>query len=164
MADKLAKEYKAKIVIFGSSLVRVKELEKANSLEEISAVKLAESICSLMEEEAINLAGQLSLKEIGIFLKLTGSLYIGNDTGPAHLSAIIGSPTITIFGPTDDKLWKPFGKESFVARKDLECSPCRNPNCENNRYLNELGVEEVFKVVEKAIQKSSLSSFSPNYR
>lgn len=155
LADKLVKEYRAKIVIFGSGLVRVKELEGAKSLEEVSEIKLAQSICSLMEEKAINLAGQLSLKEIGLFLKLTRSLYIGNDTGPAHLSAIVGSPTVTIFGPTDYRLWKPFGKKSFVARKDLECSPCRNPECESIQCLRELSVEEVFKVVEEAIRAGS---------
>lgn len=37
------------------------------------------------------------------------SLYIGNDAGPTHLAAWLGVPTLALFGPTDPRLWRPFG-------------------------------------------------------
>lgn len=36
-------------------------------------------------------------------------LFVGNDSGVAHLAAASGAPTLTIFGPTDPALWAPVG-------------------------------------------------------
>lgn len=35
---------------------------------------------------------------------------LGNDSGPSHLSAAIGLPTVALFGPTDPRIWAPRGK------------------------------------------------------
>ncbi len=35
--------------------------------------------------------------------------YLGNDSGITHLAAMLGVPTIAIFGPTDPKIWRPVG-------------------------------------------------------
>ena len=34
-------------------------------------------------------------------------LFIGNDAGPGHVAAAVGTPTISIFGPTDPRIWAP---------------------------------------------------------
>lgn len=39
----------------------------------------------------------------------TASVFIGNDSGPAHLAAQLGIPTIAMFGPTDPRIWGPVG-------------------------------------------------------
>jgi ADP-heptose:LPS heptosyltransferase len=46
------------------------------------------------------------------------SAVIGNDSGPAHLAAIIGVPTITLFGPTDPAIWRPLGPKVRMIRED----------------------------------------------
>jgi heptosyltransferase III len=43
-------------------------------------------------------------------------LYIGNDTGPGHVAAAVGCPTISIFGSTDAKLWRPLGPGARVIQ------------------------------------------------
>ena len=35
--------------------------------------------------------------------------YLGNDLGITHLAAMLGVPTVAIFGPTDPKIWHPVG-------------------------------------------------------
>lgn len=40
---------------------------------------------------------------------LKGSAFVGNDSGPGHLAAMLGIPTISIFGPKDPTRWKPIG-------------------------------------------------------
>jgi ADP-heptose:LPS heptosyltransferase len=37
------------------------------------------------------------------------SCYIGNDSGPTHLAAQLGVPTIALFGPSDRRVWRPVG-------------------------------------------------------
>lgn len=44
------------------------------------------------------------------------ALFIGNDSGPGHIAAAVGTPTLTLFGPTDPRLWAPPGKCSQVLR------------------------------------------------
>lgn len=49
-----------------------------------------------------------SLDELHI--ALTGACaYVGNDSGPTHLAAQLGLPTVALFGPTDPTLWAPVG-------------------------------------------------------
>ncbi|MEX0776561.1 MAG: glycosyltransferase family 9 protein [Phycisphaeraceae bacterium] len=42
------------------------------------------------------------------------ALYIGNDSGPTHLAAWLGVPTIALFGPSDPRLWAPLGRRVTV--------------------------------------------------
>ena len=62
-------------------------------------------------------------------------LYIGNDSGPGHLAAAVGTPTISLFGPTDASIWRPLGPRSTVIE-----APGAN--------LDSLPVEEVLGAVE----------------
>jgi heptosyltransferase-3 len=43
------------------------------------------------------------------------SSFVGNDSGPGHLSAILGIPTISIFGPRDSERWRPLGPKVQVV-------------------------------------------------
>ena len=43
---------------------------------------------------------------------------IANDSGPAHLGAIVGVPTLTLFGPSDPALWKPLGPKVVTLREE----------------------------------------------
>ena len=62
-------------------------------------------------------------------------LYIGNDSGPGHLAAAVGTPTISLFGPTDPSLWRPLGPRSTVIRAP-------------GSSMESLAVEEVLRSVE----------------
>lgn len=55
-------------------------------------------------------------------------LFVGNDSGPGHLAAAVGTPTLSLFGPTDPRLWAPAGDRGRVLRAPggnlsrLDCS------------------------------------------
>jgi heptosyltransferase-3 len=44
-------------------------------------------------------------------------LYLGNDSGPTHLAAILGVPSIALFGPTDPAVWSPLGPAVTVLHE-----------------------------------------------
>ena len=59
------------------------------------------------------LAGMLSKVE----------LFLGHDSGVTHLSALVGTPTVALFGPTDAGRWAPRGSAVTVLRgKPCECT------------------------------------------
>lgn len=43
-------------------------------------------------------------------------LFVGNDSGPGHMAASVGTPTVSLFGPTDPDLWRPIGHRCRVLR------------------------------------------------
>jgi ADP-heptose:LPS heptosyltransferase len=45
------------------------------------------------------------------------AVYIGNDSGPTHLSARLGVPTVAVFGPTDPAIWAPRGDQVAVVSR-----------------------------------------------
>lgn len=54
--------------------------------------------------------------------------FVGNDSGPAHLAAAVGTPTLALFGPTDPARFAPVGPTVRVLRsqplENLRISPC----------------------------------------
>ena len=65
-------------------------------------------------------------------------LYVGNDSGPGHLAAAVGTPTISLFGPTDPRLWRPLG-----ARGRVIAAP--------DGSMDSLALEEVLAAVEEEL-------------
>jgi heptosyltransferase-3 len=49
------------------------------------------------------------------------SLFIGNDSGPAHVAAAFGVPVVVLFGPSDPVAWAPWRTQSRVvtSREDI---------------------------------------------
>ena len=45
----------------------------------------------------------------------TARIFIGNDSGPAHLAAAVGTPVVALFGPTDPAVWAPRGPRVAIA-------------------------------------------------
>ncbi len=48
------------------------------------------------------------------------SAYLGNDSGTSHLAAALGIKTITIFGPTNPDIYRPFGTDVTVIKADID--------------------------------------------
>jgi ADP-heptose:LPS heptosyltransferase len=73
----------------------------------------------------------LSLDELKAALSCA-SVFLGNDSGPAHLADALGLAVIAIFGPGDPHKMHPFGKQNLIVMRDIcpyhPCSDyCRFP-------------------------------------
>ena len=60
---------------------------------------------------------QSSLSEIKRLLA-SAALFVGNDSGPAHMAAAFGVPSIVIFGPSDPAIWGPWRTPGEVVAAD----------------------------------------------
>jgi len=49
-------------------------------------------------------------------------LYVGSDSGVSHLAALVGIPSIVVFGPTDPEIWGPRGPHVHIMRQSWEAS------------------------------------------
>jgi ADP-heptose:LPS heptosyltransferase/GT2 family glycosyltransferase len=86
------------------------------------ADRLLENV--LRTDAIASMAGQTSLADLPRLLK-NCALYIGNDSGPKHIAAAVGIPTIGIHsGVVDPVEWGPIGPNAVALRRNMTCSPC----------------------------------------
>jgi heptosyltransferase-3 len=56
-------------------------------------------------------------------------LYIGSDSGPMHLAAAVGTPTVAVWGSSDSRRWRPWNVNHRVVQNPFECNPCPGYRC-----------------------------------
>jgi heptosyltransferase-2/heptosyltransferase-3 len=92
-------------------------------------------------------------------------VYVSNDAGPMHIAAAVGTPTIGIFGPGEEKIWFPYAPEDghTLLRKEVPCHPCRLDFCNREgegfmECMMLLGVGEVCSAIERILRESGISA------
>ena len=65
----------------------------------------------------------LSLARLAALLARCNA-YVGNDSGPTHLAAGLGVPTVAVFRVTDPREWTPWGAKVTVVTPDGLPDPC----------------------------------------
>lgn len=50
-------------------------------------------------------------------------VFLSNDCGPAHVAALLGRPTVTLFGPTSPDVWRPLSRAGQALRGDVALGP-----------------------------------------
>jgi heptosyltransferase II len=95
---------------------------------------------------AQNLAGKSSMPALLGLLALS-DLVVSNDTGPAHISAALGRPTLTLFGPTNEFETAPMGRFAELIRVEgIECARCMHRECPiDHRCMTRLSPDDVFE-------------------
>ncbi len=71
-------------------------------------------IAGLEAQKATALAGAFSWQQLAC-LSAQATAYIGLDTANTHLAASTGTPVVTLFGPTDPRIWGPWSNGSKHA-------------------------------------------------
>lgn len=113
LADALSRHFGAQIVLSGTA----------------DDTPVALAIRSHMRYTPLDLTGKTSLGGLAAVIERM-SLFIGNDSGPAHLAEAVGTPSVTLFGPTDPRRWAPLdGGAHPIVRQPVACSPCAYAEC-----------------------------------
>ncbi len=108
------------------------------------------------KDNVVNLAGQL---EFGAFLSLVkrARLVVTVDSGPLHLAAAFGKPTISLWGPGAPEHYAPIRGWHKTLYNPTYCSPCLYhadvPPCEgNNQCMKNIFVEELIAATEEFLK------------
>jgi lipopolysaccharide heptosyltransferase II len=113
---------------------------------------IVERIRRQMRQNAVDLAGRLSLPELAALFETT-DLVVSNDTGPMHLAAAVQTPVVALFGPGRPGRYAPYGSEGFhlLLHHPVVCSPCVDFECRDRDCLWSIRPEEVFEKVEERL-------------
>jgi heptosyltransferase-3 len=102
------------------------------------------------EGRTINLAGRTTLGELAAVISMS-SLHLGVDSAAPHIAAALGTPTVTIHGPTDWRAWRVVDEWHKIATPSMECVPCNRTGCDDSgtsKCLDCLEAEAIIKIVE----------------
>jgi heptosyltransferase-2 len=139
LGNQLADALDARIVLIGAGS------ERDNADQVLQRMK---------RQDAINLAGETGMAEL-IGLLEACDLLVSNDTGPAHIAAALGRPTLTIFGPTNEFETAPTGARAELIRAEgVECARCMLRDCPiDHRCMTRIAPQEVFARALKLLEE-----------
>jgi predicted lipopolysaccharide heptosyltransferase III len=115
----------------------------------------ASALAARCGPHVFNLVGKTSIGMLAAILRSCG-LFIGVDSAGMHIAAAVGTPTVSIFGPSSAASWAPRGPRHKIVHSKLPCVPCRQKGCdgtEQSRCLDILSVDEVMSAVEAQIEE-----------
>jgi len=80
-------------------------------------------------DRLVDWSGRLTVPQTTALLERT-DLFIGADSGPAHLAASAGALSVILFSGTNNpRQWRPWSSRSLVLRKRVPCRPCHQKTC-----------------------------------
>ncbi len=117
---------------------------------------IAAEVVAHANGKAISLAGRTGLKDL-IALIAKASYFVCNDTGPMHIAAALNIPVFAVFGPANPVRTGPYGTIHTIIQKKMDCAPCyaKYP-CSHFRCMNELRVEDVFRIIDQRINHQEI--------
>ncbi len=110
VADALAEQLDAPVVFSGSA----------------HELNLARRIADHMRRPACIMAGDTRISQLAALFQ-RAYIVLGPDSGPLHLAAAVGVPTIALFGPADPAEFATWGppNRQIILTTDIACRPCR---------------------------------------
>ncbi|KAF0220695.1 MAG: heptosyltransferase [Geobacteraceae bacterium] len=89
------------------------------------------------------------LKGLAALLKKV-DLVVGGDTGPVHMAAAVGTPTVSLYRASDGKRSGPRGKRQIIIQSPLPCAGCFRTRCDQDAACREsITVEKVLQGIGK---------------
>lgn len=135
IADLLIDKYNSQVILFWGPGER----------------QTVEEIASLMKSKPI-ISPPTDLKQLAALIKRC-DVMITNDNGPKHIAVSVGTPTATIYGPTNNKTWNPPDAPLYVAvESDVNCLGCNKQECETMECMKKVTPDMVEEVVVELLK------------
>lgn len=140
IGDSLVQYYNVDVLIFGGQ----RESE------------LVQTVANLMQRRAIPFAGNLQIRQLAACIEQC-DLFVTNDTGPMHIAAAVGTPTVSLFGPGNHIRFQPLGTLHQTIRHAVPCSPCKQftDKCKDNICMKGISVDEVWHSIARVLEKTT---------
>ncbi len=144
LSQRLQKQYELKVVLVGTE-------ENRKTGDEIVGA------AAVSDGGVVNLAGKTTLRELAAVCS-RAVVFVGNDSGPAHLVAAVGAPLVVLSGADDPQETSPMGSRKKLMRRDqLECISCVKNKCPLKadafmRCMSEISVDAVMAEVTALMQ------------
>lgn len=125
----------------------------------IAATHEAPVLAALQAEcgARIQAFADLSLPEVTA-LSARSRIFVGNDSGIAHIAAAVRTPSVVIFGSSNVAHWRPWTEApAEVVREEMPCAPCPGYTCAEfgeAQCIRRVPTERVINAIERVLEKS----------
>lgn len=143
-ADTLAREFDAAVVLTGGD----------------HELGLARAIAARMKTTPYIMAGETDIPALAA-LFARSLIVLGPDSGPLHLAAALGTPTVALFGPADPDEFGTWGdpEKHIILTSSIACRPCRvlDWGADDPAYhpcVREIPFQHVLEAARRAIKAS----------
>ena len=113
-------------------------------------IPIITEIQARMRGASINIAGKTTLTQLASILQAC-NVFIGNDSGPMHLAAAVGTQTIGLYGPGDPTRFGPAGERCQTIRRASGC-------------MSEIQVADVIQTLETSAYLAKIEEFDAKQR
>jgi heptosyltransferase-2/heptosyltransferase-3 len=120
--------------------------------------EIAVSVRTAMNDAAV-IADSFDAREL-IALIAGARLFVGNDSGPAHLAAATARPSVVIFGSTNPSEWRPWQTEHRIVHTNAVFESRRGDKSiavRAERTIDSIGVDEVRAACEDLLAVGTAS-------
>lgn len=146
----------------GENFARIVEEVAARGLTPVVIVSPNEKevLESLTRQTSQRIIGfkDLSIPEVTA-LAARARLFVGNDSGIAHIAAAVNTSCVVIFGSSNVAHWRPWTtNRNEVVREELPCQPCHGYFCsefEKPQCILGVPVERVVAAIDRIIKESA---------
>ena len=110
---------------------------------------------ALLNESSVRIVSfELSLPEVAA-LAARSQVFVGNDSGIAHIAAAVGTRSVVIFGSSNLAHWRPWNKAAAeVVFEEMPCQPCHGYFCEKfpqPECILRVPVERVMAAIDRTL-------------
>ena len=112
-------------------------------------IPIIAEIQARMRTDSNSIAGKTTLTQLASILPKC-NVFIGNDSGPMHLAAAVGIPTIGFYGPGDPTRFGPVGPKCQTIQRKFDCPPCPGTTCRFGKEgcMSKIQVADVTQTLE----------------
>ena len=126
------------------------------------------AVATKKEREVLEQLCEISLVPVQIFDDLTlpeitalaskAKIFVGNDSGIAHIAAAVEVPSVVIFGSSNINHWRPWTNAHHeIVFEKIDCQPCAGYVCERfdkAECIRRVTVKQVIDAVERVLAES----------
>jgi len=125
----------------------------------IVAPKEKQVLDSVVQQSSAHVIGfdDFSLPEVTA-LAARARLFVGNDSGIAHMAAAVNTPCVVVFGSSNVAHWRPWTTNQHeVVREEMKCQPCHGYFCaefETPQCILRIPVERVLAAIDRLTRET----------
>jgi ADP-heptose:LPS heptosyltransferase len=138
ISRELHQEYGCRIVVVGSDADRP------------LGVRLEESLGAC----CLDMTGRTTITQLAALLSLC-RLFVGNDSGPAHVASAVDCPCVTVTSAVDfPGIWEPWNSRGRIARMRIDCEFCLSLTCcplKTNACILAIDTDEVLSLCRQVL-------------
>ena len=105
-----------------------------------------------LSRPAHSFVGKLSLGDLLPLLEKS-TVFLGNDSGPMHMAAAMGTAVVAMFSYADEREWGPRTEQCVILRGRDVCRKCEGKKCKDPQCINTLSPKLVKKALASFLQQ-----------